>query len=290
MQLCVLLFGAVALRSQTIEEGTTFNHDLVSFEPEVRVDGTVKGDIAAVGGKIDVNGVVTGDIVAFASEVNLAPTARLQGDVIVIGGELRGATPQNVQGRIIVRGSGTDSTFGVSHPFLSYALQLTLLAGWLIAAIVITLLSGREVRSSSLEMRASLMHTFTLGLVAITSFVLTLIVCGYLVPYLIGIPLIIAIAVIAIVVKVFGMIAVFHAVGAMLFAPRDRAALNRSSWMRGDLALTIAGFLILGALRLIPMVGLFIWMVASVFGVGTALATRFGRREPWFLAVRQVTY
>jgi hypothetical protein len=36
-------------------------------------------------------------------------------------------------------------------------------------------------------------------------------------------------------------------------------------------------------LRLIPVVGTLIWAGASVFGIGVALATKFGRREPWFL-------
>ena len=47
--------------------------------------------------------------------------------------------------------------------------------------------------------------------------------------------------------------------------------------------MVVIGVLLLGAIRLIPGgrhdgLGL-----ASVFGVGVALATRFGRREPWFL-------
>jgi hypothetical protein len=42
--------------------------------------------------------------------------------------------------------------------------------------------------------------------------------------------------------------------------------------------------LILGAIRLIPVIGTIVWAFASVFGIGVALATKFGRREPWFLA------
>jgi hypothetical protein len=29
-----------------------------------------------------------------------------------------------------------------------------------------------------------------------------------------------------------------------------------------------------------------VWSGASIFGIGVALATKFGRREPWFLAWR----
>ena len=38
--------------------------------------------------------------------------------------------------------------------------------------------------------------------------------------------------------------------------------------------------------NLIPVVGVIAWSVASIFGIGTALATKFGRREPWFLVWR----
>ena len=167
----------------------------------------------------------------------------------------------------------------------STAVVLSLCLAWLIAAIVVTLMSAREVRYSSVELRASALHCFALGLVAITSFVLTAIALNYL-PSVIGLPLLIALGVFAIVAKIYGAIAVFHALGTMIAGARSRQALDRRRWLRGDLAMVLVGVLVLGALRLIPVVGTLIWALASVFGVGTALATKFGRREPWFLAWR----
>jgi len=165
------------------------------------------------------------------------------------------------------------------------AVILSLLFVWLIAAVVVTLMSGREVRYSSVELRASALHCFALGLVAITSFVLTAIVFSYF-PSVIGVPLLIALAVFAIVTKIYGAIAVFHALGTVVAGARSREALERRRWLRGDLAMVVIGVLLLGAIRLIPVVGAIVWALMSVFGVGTALATKFGRREPWFLAWR----
>jgi hypothetical protein len=184
-------------------------------------------------------------------------------------------------------------TLDIRHVSLSGALSmlqrtaviLSLLLVWLIAAIVVTLISPREVRYSSVELRASALHCFALGLVAITSFVLTAIVFSYL-PSIVGVPLLIALGVFAIVAKIYGAIAIFHALGTMVAGARSRQALDRRRWLRGDLAMVVVGVLILGALRLIPVVGTIIWALASVVGVGTALATKFGRREPWFLAWR----
>ena len=168
------------------------------------------------------------------------------------------------------------------------AVSVALLAVWMIAAVALTLLSGREIRYSSLEMRVSALHCFALGLVAVTSFVLTAIVFSYLIPYHVGVPLLFALGVFAILTKIYGMVAVFHAVGTLIAGSRTRDQLAGRKWLRGDLAMVVIGVVILGAIRLIPIVGLIVWSLTSVFGIGTALATKFGRREPWFLAFRSV--
>jgi hypothetical protein len=168
------------------------------------------------------------------------------------------------------------------------AVIAALLAVWMFAAVALTLLSGREVRYSSVEMRASALHCFALGLVAVTSFALTAIVFSYLIPYHLGVPLLFALGVFAILTKIYGTIAVFHAIGTLVAGSRTRDQLAGRKWLRGDLAMVVIGVVILGAIRLIPIVGPIIWALASVFGIGTALATKFGRREPWFLAYRAV--
>jgi hypothetical protein len=169
------------------------------------------------------------------------------------------------------------------------AVIVSVLFVWAIAAIIVTLMSGREIRYSSIEVRTSPLHCFALGLVAVTSFVLTAILFSYLIPYVVGIPLLIALAVFAILTKIYGTIAVFHAVGAIVANARSREDLAKRRWLRGDLALVIIGVVLLGAIRLIPVVGVVAWGIASVFGIGTALATKFGRREPWFLVWRPIS-
>jgi hypothetical protein len=166
------------------------------------------------------------------------------------------------------------------------AVIVSLLFAWIIIAVIVTLLAGREVRFSSVEVRASALYCFALGLVAFTSFVITAIVFSYLARYVVGIPLLAALAVFAILTKVYGMISVFHAVGSLVAGSRTRAQLAQRRWLRGDLAMVIVGVLLLGAIRLIPIVGPIVWSCASIFGIGSALATRFGRREPAFLAWR----
>ena len=169
------------------------------------------------------------------------------------------------------------------------AVIVSLLFVWIIAGVAVTLMSGREIRYSSIEVRTSPLHCFALGLVAVTSFVLTAILFSYLIPYLVGIPLLLALAVFAIVTKIYGTIAVFHAIGTIVASARTREDLSQRRWLRGDLAMVVIGVLILGAIRLIPVVGTVVWGLVSIFGIGTALATKFGRREPWFLVWRPVS-
>jgi hypothetical protein len=168
------------------------------------------------------------------------------------------------------------------------AVVVSLIAVWMLAAVALTLMSGREVRASSTEVRASALHCFTLGLVAVTSFVLTAIVFSYLIPFMIGVPLLFALAVFAVITKIYGMVAVFHAVGTLVAGARSREQLTSRKWLRGDLAMAMIGALLLGGIRLIPMIGPIVWGLASVFAIGSALATKFGRREPWFLMWRPV--
>ena len=165
------------------------------------------------------------------------------------------------------------------------AVVVSLLFVWLIAAVALTLISGKEIRYSSTELRISPLHCLALGLVAVTSFVLTAIVFSWLTS-VISVPLLVTLATFGILTKIYGTIAVFHAVGTMVAGLRTREQLAQRRWLRGDLAMVIVGLLILGAIRLVPIVGPIVWGLASIFGVGVALATRFGRREPWFLAWR----
>ena len=165
------------------------------------------------------------------------------------------------------------------------AVIVSLLFVWLVAAVALTLISGREIRNSSTELRISPLHCLALGLVGVTSFVLTAIVFSWLTS-VISVPLLVALATFGILTKIYGTIVVFHALGTMVAGLRTREQLAQRRWFRGDLAMVIVGLLILGAIRLVPILGPIVWGLASIFGIGVALATKFGRREPWFLAYR----
>ena len=250
-------------------------------DQNVTIDEPVMGTVQAYGGTLLVRDVIAGDLLVIGGAVTFAGRGRVQGNLIHAGAKLSGT-----EGRVGGRVYPLASLEGAAGALTKNAIIASLLFVWLIAAIVVTLMSGREIRLSSLEVRTSALHCFVLGLVALTSFVLTAIAFSYLVPYVIGIPLLAALGVFALLTKIYGMIAVFHAVGTIIAGARKRSQLEQRKWLRGDLAMVVIGVLLLGALRLVPVVGTILWSLASIFGVGVALATKFGRREPWFLEFR----
>ncbi len=273
----VAIVGVVPVGGAT---GTPKRNEHVFFH-STTIEAPVNGNVQVYGGSVDVDDVIDGDLLAFGGDVTFSGRGRVKGNVIYAGGHVI-----NANGRIGGDAYPLASIQGAAASITKTAVLVSLLFVWLCAAVVVTLASGREIRVSSVEVRASALHCFVLGLVAFTSFVVTAIVFSYLVPYLIGIPLLAALGVFAILTKVYGMIAVFHAVGTWVAAAKTREALASRRWLRGDIAMVVVGVLILGVIRLIPFVGTVVWSAASVFGIGVALATKFGRREPWFLAWR----
>lgn len=224
---------------------------------------------------------VNGDLLVIGGSVTFTGNGRVDGDVIYAASRIT-----NADGRVRGHLYPLTSLEGAAASMTKNAIVASLLLVWLITAVIVTLMSGREIRLASIEVRSSALHCFVLGLVALTSFVLTAIAFSYLVPYVVGVPLLAALAVFAVLTKVFGMIAVFHAAGTLVFGARNRQQLASRTWLRGDLAMVVVGVLILGAIRMIPVVGTIVWGLASIFAVGSALATKFGRREPWFLVWR----
>lgn len=284
----VLLLIAATIVTAMIAAPATQTHaatkgNVVVFGRDANVDHPVRGDVQVYNGSATIRDVVDGDLLVFGDGVTFAGNGRVNGDVILAGGEAH-----NADGRIGGKLYTPATVQGAARLATRTAVIVSLLFVWIIAAIVLTLMNGREIRLSSVEIRTSPLHCFALGLVAITSFVLTAIVFSYLIPYLVGIPLLFALMVFAVLTKIYGTIAVFHAIGTLVAGSRTRDQLARRRWLRGDLAMVVVGVLILGAIRLIPVVGTIVWGCASVFGIGVALATKFGRREPWFLAVRVV--
>src|ERR1051326_7746881 len=158
--------------------------DQYLFGQDANVDKPVDGSLQVYGGNAYVHAPVSGDLLVIGGDITIAGGGRVGGNVIYGGGNISG-TDGRVGGRVY----SIATLQGATATITKTAVALSLLFAWLIVAVLITLVSGREVRYSSIEIRASALYCFALGLVAFTRLVLTAIVFSYLVPYLIGIPL-----------------------------------------------------------------------------------------------------
>jgi hypothetical protein len=168
---------------------------------------------------------------------------------------------------------GPSLGLGATSPVVVGA-KLALLASWLLVLVAFFAVSGREVLSTSESVAQEPFRVFWIGLVGILTLVLTVVLFQALAAALVGLPLLILAVILAVVLKLWGMVAVFHALGDWLWSRLGRRPL-------APVQAATVGLLVLGAIKFLPYVGVWAWTAATLIGVGAALATKLGRREPW---------
>ena len=145
-------------------------------------------------------------------------------------------------------------------------------------ALLLFATSGREVMATSESVAVEPFHNFLVGLTAVLSLVLTALLLVSLAAGLVAVPLLFLVVLVSLLLKLWGMVAVFHAVGDWL----SRRALGGRRLV--PLSAATIGLVMLGLVKLLPWVGIWVWTVATFIGVGAALSTKLGRREPWMAA------
>ena len=288
-----LLFGAalVALAGPAIaaepalviEAGSLAARQVIALGRQLVVDGTVTSDAAVVGGDARVGGEVRGDLIVLGGDARLGPAARIGGDVFVLGGRLATERGAHIGGRSVsypTVGSAwitllEGPSLGLSplSPIVLGA-KLALLAGWVALTLLLFAVSGGGVLSTSRSVGDEPFRNFFVGLVGVLAAFLTALLFAALAATLAGAPLLVLVVLLALLLKLWGMTAVFHSLGAWV--------LQRLGRRLTPLNAALLGLVILGAIKLIPYVGTWCWTVATLIGVGATLTTKFGRREPWF--------
>lgn len=272
-----------------LEADSTARSQLVGLGRDVIVEGRALADVAALNGSVRVSGRVEGDVLALGGDVELAPTARVTGDIFTLGGLIDAEPGAEIGGRLVSYPTASSAWLTLLEgPSLGLpatsplvlAAKLGLLAAWLVLVLVFFAASGREVLSTSTSVAREPMRGFFVGLVGIVTLVLTGILLSTVAGNLVGVPLLVLVVVLALVLKLWGMVAVFHALGAWLAKLLVRARILRRRIT--PLHAATLGLLALGVCKFIPYVGIWAWTAATLVGVGAALSTKFGRREPWF--------
>jgi hypothetical protein len=284
---CAALLVAVPLAAAesavVIEPGSLAARQVIALGRQLEVHGTVTSDAAVVGADAVVSGEVRGDLIVLGGDARLGPAASVGGDVFVLGGRLDADRGARIGGRSVsypTIGSAwltllEGPSLGLSplSPIVVGA-KLALLAGWVALTLVLFAVTGGGVLSTSRSVGEQPFRNFFVGLTGVLAAFLTALLFAALAATLAGAPMLVLVVLVALLLKLWGMTAVFHALGAWVLGRLDRR------WTPLNAALL--GLVILGTVKLIPFVGTWCWTVATFIGVGAALTTKFGRREPWF--------
>lgn len=270
-----------------VAEGSVARGPVAALGRDLVVAGEALSDVAVLGGDADVDGRIRGDLILLGGGARLHATARVEGDVFALGGEVTTEPGAWVGGRTASYPTFSSawltllegpSLGGLASSRLVVGAKLALLAAWLTLCLFLLATSARGVLSTSESVRQEPFRNFLVGLTAILAMVMAGLFFSAFAAVLVGVPMLVLVGIAALLLKLWGMVAVFHALG---------------SWVLGDLRhrrvapleAALAGLAVLGVLKLVPWVGVWVWTAATIVGVGAALTTKLGRREPWFEVV-----
>lgn len=153
--------------------------------------------------------------------------------------------------------------------------KLALLAAWAALLLLLFAATGRQMLETADDVREEPFLSFFTGLTGVAALVLTALALTIFLGGLAWAPMLALVVLLLIVLKLWGMVAVFHALGdwvALRLLRRSLRPLNAAT----------LGLLLMGAVKFLPYVGVWVWTAATLIGIGATLSTKFGRREVWF--------
>jgi hypothetical protein len=246
-----------------VAEGDTVD-TAVLFHGSAAIDGTVTKSVVVLDGPTEISGHVQQDVFVFNGAVTVLSGAQIDGDLVTSETPTveQGATISGQQQRISTRfdagAVGVASRFawwlGYSISTLVRGLLLLLFAPRVDAAIVRAM---RERTGASVGFGALVF--FLLPIVAVLMLVIV-------VALPLGLFMLLALALLYTV----GYVAGAHAIGRLVVkAPTSR------------FLAFLAGWAILRAIALVPVLGGLVWVLASIFGLGVLwVASRWAAGEP----------
>ncbi|MDX1385864.1 MAG: polymer-forming cytoskeletal protein, partial [Thermoanaerobaculia bacterium] len=266
-----------------LEEGSTVDRPLVAVGRDLEVRGRAASEAAAVGGSVRVVGEVRGNVVALGGDVSLERGARVDGDVFALGGTIEDAGGAVVGGRLVAFPDVSPGWLVLAEaPALGLsplsptviAIKLSLLVAWTLLSIALLASAAPALASTARAVADEPLRSFTTGVIALLAVVLLVVLFASTLDAVLGVPLVVLGVLLAFVLKLWGVVAVFCWLGA---------ALRRGSTPEARLAPrdVLLGLIVLGGLKLVPIAGTWLWTAATLVGMGAALTTKFGRREPW---------
>lgn len=267
-----------------LEVGSLARSRVVAVGRDLVVDGEAKSHAVVLSGDLRLSGSVDGDVIVLGGDARLAASASVGGDIFVLGGNIEASEEATIEGRSVAYPQASDLWVTlIQGPTLELSsfspivlgAKLALLAFWGVVLLLLMGIGRRGILSTSDSVRQEPFRNFLVGLTGVAAMVLTTMFFSVFAGAMVGIPMLILLAVIALVLRFWGMVAVFHALGEWL-----GRQMQQGRWV--PLKAATFGLVALGILKFLPWVGIWAWTVATFIGVGAALTTKLGRREAWF--------
>jgi len=263
---------------------------VATIAQDIRVDGTVDGDVTSWSGAITIAGSVGGDVVSYSGDVTLTPTGRVSGHILASGGTLQRAPSALVAGQTIDSGAGEAlaSLIDLLNP-ASSGRQDDPLARALFGIALAVLLSafcflytafwpGRVALAGD-ALRRLPGRALILGLLTTLSLALALLpLAGLLLASVVGLPLLLALLALGLALYVYGLVVLARAISAS-GGPEFRSSYRttNSRMMMITLALVL---LIAVVVALAPLWGLALFFLAASPGLGAVVLSRGGMALP----------
>lgn len=264
----------------TLESGDSFDGDLVVFGGNVTIeeDADFNGSLIVFGGTVESDGTITGDVVAIGGQIYLNENASALGDVVTIGGQavvaegavVEGEIVNNVQPEINLPDgevppfqdpSRIDVKYDLGFSFFGQMFQLffwaTLAAGF---AMLLSLFWKPQMERAGSAIAAQPLMVGAMGLLAVVVSVLLFLT---IIP-----PIVLGFA------WLFGIVAFGSEVG-------DRFAKSMSQTWSPVATVGVGTFLLVlvsGALGFIPCLGGLAQFLLGLLAIGSVVITRFGSR------------
>lgn len=246
----------------TVAEGETVDGVVVVDGP-VRIDGTVDGDVFVVSGDTEISGEVTGDVTVLAEPAVINSGAR-------IGGDLRyGDEEPEIASGAQIDGETSDEDWSDLGPagFIGWAVFWFALAlSSLALGLLLLLIAPRAADAAYRQARDGAWESAAAGLAI---FILLPILAVLALATLVGLPLGLGVLLALLPLGAIAYVTTLWVVGRALVKPP-----------RGRVLAFLAGWAIFSALLLVPVLGIFAWLAATVFGLGVLGMALWRARSP----------
>jgi len=294
--LLLFVIGAVAQpatgdhlgdKDARVIEGVS-NTTVFGMGQSLRITGTVKEGAIAFGGDVIVEGSVDGDVAAIGGSVIQREGARIGGDVIVLGGVYHHgkAAPDRDPKSVTIMYAGYEDQlrhlmrepFSVLHPQLSavfFGTRLLAILIWFVISLAVTSVMPNTVSRAVARLQLTSLRVAIIGVIG--SVVITVGVFGslWLLPSIFGAAISVMALLLVIVATIFGRVVIFAATGRWL----QRRLLRRVQSESIALLIGVTFWVVLAS---VPYVWPFVLAGLLVTSLGLALTARYriGWKKP----------